>query len=61
VPIILCSGNVLNDSSGVSMAKARAIGIQEFMNKPYERSEMSRLVRRMLDNQPGGDAAWQRS
>ncbi len=61
VPIILCSGNVLNDSSGVSMAKARAIGIQEFMNKPYERSEMSRLVRRMLDNRPGGDAAWQRS
>ncbi len=61
LPIILCSGNVLNDSSGVSMAKARAIGIREFMNKPYERSEMSQLIRRTLDNRPVDGASWRQS
>lgn len=61
VPIILCSGNGLFDSTGISMAKARAIGIREFMQKPYERSEMSQLIRQLLENQPMDDPTWQRS
>ena len=61
VPIILCSGNGLSDSSGFSVAKARAIGIREFMQKPYERSEMSQLIRQLLENQSREDPTWQRS
>ncbi|RLB64497.1 MAG: hybrid sensor histidine kinase/response regulator [Deltaproteobacteria bacterium] len=49
VPIILCSGNGSSHSSGISMAKSQAIGIKGFMTKPYERSEMSQVIRRMLD------------
>jgi CheY-like chemotaxis protein len=61
LPIILCSGNVLNDNPAISLAKARAIGIREFINKPYERSEMSQLIRRTLDNRPGDGASWRQS
>jgi len=49
VPIILCSGNGSSHSSGISMAKSQAIGIKGFMTKPYERSEMSQIIRRMLN------------
>lgn len=49
VPIILCSGNSMVESGGISMVKARAVGIQEFMTKPYERRAMSQLIRRLLD------------
>lgn len=49
MPIILCSGNALSDNSADSITKSRAIGIKEFMTKPYERSEMSQVIRRMLD------------
>ncbi|MDH3455184.1 MAG: ATP-binding protein, partial [Desulfuromonadales bacterium] len=49
VPIILCSGNARTEGSRDSMAKSRAIGIREFMTKPYERSAMSQVIRRMLD------------
>ncbi|MBW6512235.1 MAG: GAF domain-containing protein [Desulfuromonadaceae bacterium] len=49
VPIILCSGKALTNGSGISIAKSQAIGIKGFMTKPYERREMSQLIRRMLD------------
>ncbi|MCK4507994.1 MAG: response regulator, partial [Desulfuromonadales bacterium] len=49
VPIILCSGNGSSHSSGISMAKSQAIGIKGFMTKPYERTEMSQIIRRMLN------------
>ena len=49
VPIILCSGNNPAESIGLSIDKARAIGIREFITKPYERGEMSQVIRRMLD------------
>ncbi len=49
VPIILCSGNGQGEAGNASLVRSRAIGIREFMNKPYERSEMSQVIRRMLD------------
>jgi PAS domain S-box-containing protein len=49
VPILLCTGNSLTDGARDSVAKSRAIGIKEFMTKPYERVEMSQVIRRMLD------------
>jgi PAS domain S-box-containing protein len=49
VPIILCSGNGQTDGTAGSIAKSRAIGIKEFMTKPYDRNEMSHVIRRMLD------------
>ncbi len=49
VPIILCSGNCPSDRTGLSRGKSRAIGIEEFMSKPYERREMSQVIRRVLD------------
>ena len=61
VPIILCSGNGMSDSSGFSLAKARAIGIREFMQKPYERSEMSQIIRQLLENPSREESTWQRS
>jgi len=61
MPIILCSGNGMSDHSGISMAKARALGIKEFMTKPYERCELSQLIRRMLDNRSRKAAQWQMS
>ncbi len=61
LPIILCSGNGHSENAMTSMAKARAIGIREFMTKPYERSAMSQVIRRMLDNQPRKERSWQTS
>ena len=49
LPIILCSGNNLRDTYGLSQEKARAIGIREFMSKPYERYEMCQIVQRMFE------------
>ena len=49
VPIILCSGNAPAMNSNLSLVKARAIGIREFMAKPYDRREMSQVIRRLLD------------
>ncbi|MGK2952180.1 MAG: response regulator, partial [Thiobacillus sp.] len=52
VPIILCSGNgqgEAGNAGNASLVRSRAIGIREFMTKPYERSEMSQVIRRMLD------------
>lgn len=61
MPIILCSGNSIADNTGISMAKARAVGIREFLTKPYERSELSQLIRRMLDNHYRDTIQWQTS
>jgi len=61
MPILLCSGNSMSDNSGISMVKARAIGIKEFLTKPYERSEMSQQIRRMLDSHSRNATQWQKS
>jgi CheY-like chemotaxis protein len=49
MPIILCSGNNPSESYCLPLEKARAIGIKEFLTKPYERSEMSQVIHRILN------------
>ena len=49
LPIILCSGIGASDSSGVCLERARAVGIRELVTKPFEREEMTRAIRRLLD------------
>ena len=61
LPVILCSGNGAVDGCADSLAKSRAIGIKEFMTKPYERSAMSQVIRRMLDETGREGVQWHRS
>lgn len=49
LPIILCTGMGASDHSGVSLERAKAIGISELVMKPFERDEMLRVIRRLLD------------
>lgn len=49
LPIILCSGLGVSGNSGVSLERARAVGIRELVTKPFEREEMTRVIRRLLD------------
>ena len=49
LPIILCSGMGSSGNSGVSSERARAVGIRELVTKPFEREEMTRVIRRLLD------------
>jgi len=49
LPIILCSGMGASGNSGVSLERARAVGIRELVTKPFEREEMTRVIRRLLD------------
>ena len=49
MPIILCSGNNPSDSYCLPLEKARAIGIRDILSKPYERSEMSQVIHRILN------------
>lgn len=49
LPIILCSGMGVTANTGVSQERSRAIGIRELVTKPYERDEMTRVIRRLLD------------
>ena len=44
LPIILCTGY----SETVDAAGARALGVREFLMKPYSVSEMAKAVRRAL-------------
>lgn len=49
VPIILCSGRDTFADTDLSLQRARAIGIRELISKPFERDEMTRAIRRVLD------------
>ncbi|MBE0504366.1 MAG: GAF domain-containing protein [Desulfuromonadales bacterium] len=49
LPIILCSGMGGSGPSRVSLERARAVGIRELVSKPFEREEMTRVIRRLLD------------
>jgi CheY-like chemotaxis protein len=49
LPIILCTGFGQASSGALTEAAARAIGIREVIRKPVERSEMARIIRRVLD------------
>jgi len=48
LPIILCSGY----SSRIDKEKAEQIGISAFVSKPLKRTELLRLIRRLLDHVP---------
>jgi PAS domain S-box-containing protein len=52
IPIILCTGLGSASGGGVTDRIARTIGIREVMRKPVERSEMARVIRRVLDDSP---------
>jgi PAS domain S-box-containing protein len=49
IPIILCTGLGSFSQSGVTEKMAKTIGIREVVMKPTERSEMARIIRRVLD------------
>ncbi|MDO9079898.1 MAG: response regulator, partial [Desulfuromonadales bacterium] len=49
LPIILCSGMGVSGHSRVSLERARAVGIRELVTKPFEREEMTRVIRQLLD------------
>ncbi len=49
IPVILCTGLGSFSQSGVTEKIARTIGIREVVMKPTERSEMARIIRRVLD------------
>jgi len=48
LPIILCSGSSPETDPAVSPERAKALGIQEVLMKPVERSEMNRVMQRLL-------------
>jgi FixJ family two-component response regulator len=48
IPIILCTGF----SEGIDAAKAKEIGIREYMMKPVVFRELADTVRRVLDAHP---------
>jgi FixJ family two-component response regulator len=50
IPIILCTGFGQASSGALTEAVTRAIGIREVIRKPVERSEMARVIRRVLDD-----------
>lgn len=49
LPIILCTGLGSSNDMGVTLERAKAIGIREIIAKPFERDEISRVIRRALD------------
>jgi PAS domain S-box-containing protein len=49
LPIILCTGMGPSSLGGVTTEMASAIGIREVVQKPVERSELARTIRRVLD------------
>jgi PAS domain S-box-containing protein len=52
IPVIICTGF----SEGITPDKATTMGIKGFLMKPIIKSEMSRTVRKVLDESPGKKA-----
>jgi PAS domain S-box-containing protein len=46
IPVILCTGY----SDRISEAKAKALGIQEFVSKPFDMNHLARVIRRAIDH-----------
>lgn len=46
IPVILCTGY----SERISEAKAKALGIQEFLTKPFDMNHLAHTIRRALDH-----------
>jgi PAS domain S-box-containing protein len=46
LPVILCTGY----SERISEAKAKALGIQEFVSKPFDLNHLARIIRRAIDH-----------
>ena len=49
VPIILCSGRGPTADTDLCLQRAKEIGIRELVSKPFERDEMTQVIRRVLD------------
>jgi CheY-like chemotaxis protein len=49
LPIILCSGHGPSVDGELCLKRAKEIGIRELVSKPYEREEMTRVIRQLLD------------
>lgn len=47
-PVILCSGSSPETDTAVSPERAREVGIREVLMKPVERSEINRVIQRLL-------------
>jgi len=47
MPTILCTGF----SEKIDEARAKEIGVRQYINKPFDSHELSRLVRKVLDEQ----------
>ncbi|TLM68944.1 MAG: PAS domain S-box protein [Deltaproteobacteria bacterium] len=59
LPIILCTGRETLPDGGSSWQKIREIGIRELVAKPYEREEMTRIIRQVLDGPaPADNTSW---
>jgi DNA-binding NtrC family response regulator len=46
LPVILCTGF----SERISEMKAKALGIQEFVMKPFDLNDLAQTIRRALDH-----------
>jgi len=46
MPTILCTGF----SEKIDEEKAKEIGVREYIEKPFDRGKLSRLVRKVLDH-----------
>lgn len=51
IPIILCSGY----SASIDEKTAIDMGIQAFVNKPFQKNELAAVVRRVLDTHHAGE------
>ncbi|HKL48689.1 MAG TPA: ATP-binding protein, partial [Desulfuromonadales bacterium] len=49
IPIILCTGFSSGSGGSISHQEARAMGIRELVTKPFDRTEMTGILRRVLD------------
>jgi len=46
IPTVLCTGF----SEKIDEEKAKEIGVCQYIEKPFDRGKLSRLVRKVLDN-----------
>ncbi len=53
LPIILCSGLGSTPQTKSAGERARALGVREFLAKPFERKELSAMIRRLLNHPQG--------
>jgi CheY-like chemotaxis protein len=53
LPIILCSGLGSTPQMENAAERAKALGVREMLAKPFERKEISSVIRRLLDQTQG--------